>query len=210
MRASVRPSTPAAASEKRRLGRSLFDPTQLLTLAMFTAVVAFSTITRLDPDLWGHVRFGRDIVTAGAVMRSDPYSFTSDRPWVNHEWLAEVLMYGAYAAAGPSGLIALKAAILVALVALVAWASQPWSPPPVAFQFLVLWTVVAALPWAVMVRPQLFSFLLFTLLLILLTEADRGQWPGLVAVPVLMAFWVNVHGGWIVGIGTLGLWIAFG
>jgi hypothetical protein len=47
---------------------------------------------------------------------ADPYSFTSTKPRINHEWLSESLMYLTYAAAGDSGLIALKLVLLVAVL----------------------------------------------------------------------------------------------
>jgi hypothetical protein len=59
------------------------------------------------------------------------------------------------------------------------------------------------------IRPQLFSLLSFALLLTLLTRADdtRSVRP-LVFVPLIMVLWVNLHGGWIVGLGVLAAWIA--
>jgi len=58
-----------------------------LVLGTLVAVVLLFAMTRTaaDPDLWGHVRFGQDIVAARSISTVDPYSFTSDRPWVNHE-----------------------------------------------------------------------------------------------------------------------------
>jgi hypothetical protein len=58
------------------------------------------------------------------------------------------------------------------------------------------------------VRPQLFSVLFFAILLITLAKIDQGRrWMWLL-IPPLMAVWVNVHGGWIVGVGVLGFWTA--
>ena len=72
----------------------------LLRAALVTVVLAVLAHTQADPDLWGHIRFGRDIIESRAIPSLDPYSFTSDRAWVNHEWLAECVMYLAYAAGG--------------------------------------------------------------------------------------------------------------
>ncbi len=57
-------------------------------------------------------------------------------------------------------------------------------------------------------RPQLFSVLFFAILLTALAQAGHGRRWRLLLVPPLMALWVNVHGGWIVGLGVLGLWTA--
>jgi len=66
-------------------------PAPLLRLLTFVALGVLAGPTYADADLWGHVRFGLDILSAGHVPSVDPYSFTSDVMWVNHEWLAEVL-----------------------------------------------------------------------------------------------------------------------
>src|SRR5436190_44876 len=63
--------------------------------------------TNADPDLWGHVRFGLDMLSTRALTRSDPYSYTSDIPWLNHEWLSELIMGLAYRTFGSGGLVAL-------------------------------------------------------------------------------------------------------
>jgi len=57
------------------------------------------------------------------------------------------------------------------------------------------------------VRPQMFSILMFAWLLTLLTRADeRRSLRPLVWIPVVMVVWVNLHGGWVVGIGFFAVW----
>ena len=73
---------------------------RVLPVLALLVIICFLTPTSPDADLWGHLTFGRDIVHTGKVHSTDPYSFTSDRPWINHEWLAEAIMWLAYAAAG--------------------------------------------------------------------------------------------------------------
>ena len=158
-----------------------------------------------DPDLWGHVRFGQDMLTHGSVHLSDIYSFTSDRPWINHEWLSEIVFAVAFNLLGPTGLNLCRLFIVVAVLALVWRASAGLSE-----RHRVTMVVVCAVGTymrAHAVRPQLFSLLMFAILLIVLKRSDdqRSLRP-LVWVPVVMAVWVNFHGGWIVGFGVFGLW----
>src|SRR5438477_428999 len=41
--------------------------------------------TLADPDLWGHVRFGQDIVRTGRIVQADEYSYrTAGQRWINH------------------------------------------------------------------------------------------------------------------------------
>ena len=180
-----------------------------LRVALFALLLAIVTYTPADPDLWGHVAFGRDIVRDARIHTVDPYSFTSDKAWGNHEYLAEVAMYGAYALGGGSGLIGLKLVLVLGALWLVFRALSVTAVHGFRLDLLMCLVVLCALPQTIHVRPQLFSVLLFALLLHLLRRADRGATRGLFALPLLMALWVNLHGGWIVGAGTLGVWITF-
>jgi hypothetical protein len=175
-----------------------------LLLVLATAAIG----TPADADLWGHLRFGRDILTSGHIVQPDAYAFTSDRPWVNHEWLAEVSFAEAYRIAGSPGLVGLKLAIIAALCALLWWhLGRARSAAPALDVLLTL--AFAGTYWRMhTVRPQLFSVLFFAVLLVVMTLADQGRRRILFIVPPLMALWVNLHGGWIVGLGVLGIWTA--
>ena len=186
--------------------RRQFDPAILPRLALFIPVFAVLSATAADPDLWGHVRFGSDIVAARAIPEYDAYSFTSDRVWVNHEWLSEVIFYAAYAAGGNTGLIALRLAILALTLLIIARALDRAELPAIARDLLLVFAVVGTMATTGTVRPQLFSLLAFTWLLWRLRESERCGWHALLLVPLVMAIWANLHGGWLVGLGALGLW----
>ena len=181
----------------------------LLRVACAAVLIAVLTQTRADPDLFGHVRFGHDIVAARSAHLVDRYSFTSDRPWINHEWLSEVAMYGAYNAAGAPGLIALKLSLLALMLGAVALAIRRGGPHEFAWDLLLALAVICTFPQTVSVRPQLFSLALFAPLVLVLLSARRDRRVLLWSIPI-MAVWVNVHGGWIVGAGTLVVWTAVG
>jgi hypothetical protein len=180
-----------------------------LRLACAAVLVAVLTQTRADPDLFGHVRFGHDIVAARSAHLVDRYSFTSDRPWINHEWLSEVVMYGAYHAFGAAGLIALKLSLLALMLLAVALAIRRSDPSEHARDCLLALAVICTFPQTNSVRPQLFSLMLFAALLLVLVSARRDRRVLLGAVPI-MVIWANVHGGWVVGAGTLAVWTALG
>ena len=68
----------------------------------------FSLITA-DPDLWGHLKFGEAAWVQKALPSTDPYSYTAQGlPWINHEWLAEIIYYLIYTALGSTGLLIFK------------------------------------------------------------------------------------------------------
>ena len=47
---------------------------------------------RADPDLWGHVLYGQDVLAHGVLPRTATYTFTApDQPWINHQNLSELI-----------------------------------------------------------------------------------------------------------------------
>ena len=80
-------------------------------LVLAYAFNLFSLITA-DPDLWGHIKFGEDIWSELSIPKTDPYSYTAfGLPWVNHEWLAEIIFFLIFNLAGSTGLLAFKLGI---------------------------------------------------------------------------------------------------
>lgn len=177
---------------------------QSSVLVMIVGIMMAPVIVRTtaDPDLWGHLRFGLDILETRTLPRVDPYSFTQDIPWTNHEWLSELIMALAYKAAGSVGLVFLKSALVATFLALVlgAYAGTPLIVRG-AIALMVLWgagSIVATL------RPQLWTLVGVALLCRLLMTSPQKSW--LLAMPVIFMLWVNLHGGWIVGAGLLAVW----
>jgi hypothetical protein len=177
----------------------------LVRLAIAAAVFLAISRTWVDPDLWGHLRFGHDILSGG-LPHVDAYSFTSDIPWINHEWLAEVVMYLSWATAGAAGLIALKTLVVLATLAIVAVVVRTEVAHDPLRDFLMFVAIAGMWIRIYVARPQMFSLVLFAAVLSLLRAADGGARFRLWVVPLLFAVWVNLHGGWIVGLGALGIW----
>jgi hypothetical protein len=168
-------------------------------------VLCFVTLTRADPDLWGHVRFGEDIIDSATIRLPDTYSFTADKSWTNHEWLAEIIMAAAYRTAGAAGLVLLKLTIValsLGCMGLIVRGDTTGIRPAAILMTLAL---AGILPRVQQVRPQLFSVLCFALLMTVLRRAEKRP-AALWFAPPLFAVWANLHGGWLVGCGTLALW----
>ena len=133
----------------------------ILALGLFTMTARGIT----DPDVWWHLRTGQLISQNHGIFHTDPYSFTRfGQPWINHEWLSEVLMFALYRVAGFGGLIVAFAAVISATLFLVFLRS---AGRPYLAALMTLWGAVASAPsWGV--RPQMFSLLLASIFLVLL------------------------------------------
>lgn len=179
-----------------------------LFLIISTAVAVFSR-TVADPDLWGHVKFGEDLWLTGRITRPDPYSYlTANQLWINHEWLAEAIFYLAYATAGPPGLVTLKTGISIIIVLLLCFHLRRQGLTPVRIGIVLMLGAIILLPYLALVRPQAFTFLFFLLVLLVIDELERGNFRCLWAIPFMFAVWVNLHGGFLAGMGILFVWSA--
>jgi hypothetical protein len=164
--------------------------------------------TIADPDLWGHLRFGQDILRTGAIIQNDTYSYrTGGHPWINHEWLSEVIFAGLYNQGGPAGLIVCKVVVSLLLVGLAYGhlARRGLKPFPAA-----LLLILVSIPFRLglgTIRPQIFTYLLFLIQLLLLERATGAERYHLWALPPVYALWVNLHGGVLAGIGVLAIWV---
>src|SRR6185503_13528071 len=112
---------------------------------------------RVDPDLWGHLRFGLDAVASGQLPITDPYSFTQDVPWINHEWLSEVAQALAYRAGGVAGMVLLKAIVLGA--AFLVLANHSTAIDMQRRWWLLAAGIIGVAPAAFTIRPQMWTLL---------------------------------------------------
>jgi hypothetical protein len=184
------------------------SPAAFLRAAIWAFVVLLVSTTLADPDLWGHLRFGLDMLASGTLHTSDPYSFTADRPWINHEWLAELLMGLSYTWLGTLGLGILKLSVVAVVGVTLFSVAREEKALPFARDLFVAVAVFVSYSRTQVVRPQLFSVAILCVVLYLLRRVDRGKRAALWGVPVCFAVWANFHGGWIVGLAVLGTWMA--
>ncbi len=179
-----------------------------LTLAAWVLVFCsgmhhFSLVTA-DPDLWGHIRFGEEIWRLGALEPTDPYAFTTaGTVWLNHEWLTELIFFGVYQNTGDFGLLTGKLLIGFAVILITAAICSFRQQHPVVLAVIMVLGVIAIAP-GFMIRPHLATYLLFTVYILVLHLFFNSNKNRLWVIPPLMAVWVNLHGGFLMGIAILG------
>ena len=74
-----------------------------------------------DPDLWGHVQYGRDALAHG-LPATTTYSYVAEGyPWINHEILAEYALAIVADSLGGPGLLMIKCLLGVAVIGAIFW-----------------------------------------------------------------------------------------
>lgn len=175
--------------------------------AIFLSLLTLLRLT--DPDYFWHLRTGQVLLEQGALPIGDIFSYTNaGRPWVLHEWLFELVLAGMYSMFGTFGVKFMTALLATAtLIISYVTANRILGKPYAAF-FLALVFFILIAP-GISPRPQLVTFLLFALYLRVLTGFKyAGETRSLLALPLLMAAWVNFHGGYAAGLALLFLFTA--
>lgn len=180
----------------------------LQTRRVFVAILAlglFAMAARnvTDPDVWWHLRTGQLIIQNRAFFHTDPYSFTRfGQPWIDHEWLSQLLIFCVYKLAGWGGLIVAFGAVIAAAFVVVFFRSS--GRPYTAGVITLLGAFASAPSWGV--RPQMLTLLLTSVLLLLLERSYKS--PALLWwAPALMLLWVNLHAGYALGIALIALFL---
>jgi hypothetical protein len=163
-------------------------------------LVLLAAATTLSPirnyDYWWHLKTGALILSEGKVPRLDPYSFTSaGTPWIDHEWLFQVLAYAGHTVFGPALLVLTKSALLLGLVLLAARRLAREGHGPAGSAVLLMLALVGG-AFRFDVRPELATLLLVPLAVDLAMRARRDGTRGpLVGIVFLTALGANLHVG---------------
>lgn len=162
-----------------------------------------------DPDLWGHTLYGLRAWSQGILVeRTDPFSYTAPHAaWINHEWLTERQLAWAFTAGGNVGLWLWRNAWVLVVFLCAAAELRRQRANLAASTLLLLFGAECLSQFVVFARPQVPTLALFTLFLcILKRHADGASRREIWILPPLMALWVNLHGGFLAGLGVIGIY----
>lgn len=165
-------------------------------------------------DLPRHIKNGEIIVNSlvngeldHRIFTTNYYSYTHpDFPFINHHWLSGVLFFLVWSVTGWGGLQIIATIIALITFGLFFIVAQKKS------NFWVAWAVAFFLMPLIAdrrdIRPELFSYLFFALLLWLLTKFEQTKNTQYVwGIPVIFLVWVNLHIYFIFGFVVLVLYI---
>jgi hypothetical protein len=190
--------------------RRCFSFPALLGAVLVAGAATSARAFLLDPDVWWHIKVGQGILATHQWPTVDLYSFTAaGKPWLAYEWLGDVALAATSHVGGIQGLeallVVLGSAIMLAMYALGTLRSGNSKAGFVAAAILFIPAAVSF-----NLRPQMLGYLFLVITLIVLERFRQGKRATLWLLPALMVVWVNTHGSWIIGLGTIGVYLASG
>ena len=159
-----------------------------------------------DGDTGYHIRTGEEILKHGRVPTRDIFSaHFPPLKWTVHEWLSEVILAVVYKFSGLTGIVVFFALLLAATHGLLYLILTRKSSNLILVVIVTcLATATSSTHW--LARPHVFSLTLTILWHHLLDRFQYHNRATLLYLPLLMIFWVNLHGGYILGLVLIGIY----
>jgi len=170
----------------------------LFAVGMLFALVVFLTNIEIkDLDIWLHIGMGRFIMQNGFIPGFDVLSHSiAGQPWVNHEWLFQVIVYNIFEQWGASGLIMMQVVVVGLTMMILLILGYDKDKQLVVIFSLLLVVLVYQLRFTF--RPDLFSLLFFALYIFILSLfIDRKA--SLYSLFFIQVLWSNIHGFFFFG-----------
>ncbi len=167
-----------------------------------------NSFSYLDPDLGWHLQVGQEISETKVVPHLNHYNYTYTGAWVDHEWLANLLLFEIYHNFGYIALSLIFASMILLSFILLNIISQKYfsKTPTFILAGLQLFGLVACLPhFGIRVQEFGFLFLLLELWIIDNYTQTKSINKLLLLLP-LIYLWANLHGSFLFGLGLLFVW----
>lgn len=180
----------------------------ILLAALFWSIAANGhKLLNFDGDLPRHLLVGQVIRETRSVSLTDQYSFrTEGFPSIPHEWLSQVIFSISNDLLGLSGVIILTA-LLVTLTWAMVYSEAGRRSNHLFINLFLIALGIGASMIHVLPRPHLFTYLFAALWILALERITKDKPKLWWLLPLMMVFWVNMHGMFILGIIIWGIYL---
>lgn len=156
-----------------------------------------------DPDFGWHVAIGKYILENKEIPKTDIFSFSNpDYPYVYHSWLSEVLLYLMYNKFGLWGINILYSTI-AALSFLIIFSQALIKNSKITLVSAFLLSPLFV--YATNLRTQLFTFMGLSIVYYFYQQFQKNGSKSIYLTPLVFLVWVNLHGGFLLGLGFISL-----
>jgi hypothetical protein len=171
------------------------------TIAAIVAAIGLVATVGADSRWLGAL--GHVIVHTGSIPSGIPFAAAPSGHWANALVLAELIFDGLEHAFGDRGLMLAQLLCIGVGMTVVARDAIAGGADAAGTRRALILTALGALPALVIVRVQMFSILLFPILVALLRADARRPSRRIWLVVPLLALWSNLHGAALLGLGVV-------
>jgi hypothetical protein len=190
---SFRPTSPA--------------PARLTVLACCFVASLCALVATVGADANWLAALGREVADSWSIPSGVPFAAAPSAGWHNVPVLGELVFHALQAALGTRGLVIAQVVAVVVCFWFLATDMRRGGAEDTPGALVLILTAFAAAPALLVVRSQLFSLVLFPLLLLLLREEARRPSRRVWLLVPLVALWSNLHGGVLLGIALAGAYL---
>ena len=160
-------------------------------LVLCGLVFCWASHYMVNGDIWWHLRTGQIIPEKG-IPTTDWYTFaSSDSKWIDLHWLFQLIVAGVFSLWQTEGLVLFKAILSTTTVFFLLLPFMRDMPSSV--MIILSWPFVSLFASRLLVRPEMLSFLLLVLTLLVIHKSMQCiTW--IFALPVIQVVWVNCQG----------------
>lgn len=172
---------------------------------------AISRLTIVDLDLFHEMALIREAFILGFLPRVDVFSYAPTiTPVIHHEWGTGMIFYlvTVQLGLGANGLMVLKYLLAAFIATGCLFFATRQGASYFGFSFLALLGIMMGWGGFSTIRAQLFTLCFLIILLFIVEEDRRGKnWALWAWLPIYL-IWLNLHGGFLVGVGLLAVYIS--
>lgn len=184
----------------------------LSVLLIIATVIVYYPNHGGDYDIWWHLKYGEHFVN-NVTWNIDHtvYSWTpTDGEWKYVTWLGSSFLYLIYSVAAYPGLHILQMMILIfTAIFFLCYLRCSKDTFSVTHAACLLLVYVAINPTAIFIKPELFTVFFFSLIVLIYFISKLHSKNLFFLYPVIFLFWVNTHGGFVIGLFFISLILFF-
>ena len=194
----------AATTDLRTISwHTIFVSKWIIPLCIvFVFGILLATRQIADPDIGFHLRGGQWMIENMKFHSYDVFTYTvNGNEYIALYWLYQIILYGIFSLSSYIGLTIFNV-LLLAVIFFLVFLRMKSARVPLGFATFSLFTTILAIEFRFLYRPEIITWCMLLLMLIVLDQYHSRRRNLLYLLPVMQLIWVNSHGlfilGWII------------
>src|SRR5579863_1042900 len=204
--ATLSPFSPAGRRELHKNRQTWLNFAAYAGLAsFFLSLIAFNLV---DVDIWHEMALIRESLRAGHLLTRDIFAYVPTAyPTVHHEWGTGLIAYALTRWFGGNAILVLKYLIVFVIGLVSLRCAEALGGDPQVWAILCPIAIfLSHVGFLSVIRAQAYTFLFAACCFWAFAQDRQGKRRWLIAWLCVFPVWLNLHGGFVVGIGLLALY----